>query len=43
VQKYYLFPIPQALFSTIFTLFYISLDFNEKKFALFSFFYKIQS
>ena len=30
VQKYYLFPIPQALFSTIFFLFYISLDFNEK-------------
>ena len=30
VQKYYLFPIPQALFSTIFYLFLISLCVKEK-------------
>ena len=30
VQKYYLFPIPQALFSTIFPLFHISLVVNGK-------------
>jgi len=32
VQKYYLFLIPQALFSNIFHFFCISLNYNEKKF-----------
>jgi len=31
VQKYYLFPIPQALFSIIFHLSRISLIVNDKK------------